>query len=127
YGDMAARTALGRIITGVWIVLAIIFATSMVAGIASVLTISGQDSTVVKNVEELAGKKTATVSGSPAVGFIKEHKSKAIETKDLKEAMKLLEDKKVDAVIYDRPQLLYYLNNHPEMDLYLAKAEYYKQ
>src|SRR5699024_8712498 len=54
YGDMAARTALGRIITGVWIVLAIIFATSMVAGIASVLTISGQGSTVVKNVEELA-------------------------------------------------------------------------
>lgn len=127
YGDMAPVTLKGRIIAGVWMIVTIIFATSMVAGIASTLTLSGLGSSTVSNIEELSGKKTATVTGSPAVGFIKEHKSKPVMVDNLQEAMKLLQDKKVDAVIYDRPQLLYFQKNGPEDEIYIAKAEYYKQ
>lgn len=127
YGDMAPRTAAGRIIAGSWIVIAIISATSMVAGIASVLTMTGMDSTVVQNIEQLSGRKTATIMGSPATSFIKEHNSKLVTVNSLDEAMALLEAHKVDAVIYDRPQLLYYIDNHKGEELFLAKAEYYKQ
>lgn len=127
YGDMAPRTALGRIIAGTWIVIAIIFATSMVAGIASTLTLAMNSSSTVNTIEELSGRKTATIAGSPATGFIKENHGKLIEAKDLDEAMDMLENKKVDAVVYDRPQLLYYKNNHKDKDLFLAGAEYYKQ
>lgn len=99
----------------------------MVAGIASTLTLSGLGSSTVSNIEELAGKKTATVTGSPAVGFIKEHKSKAVMVDNIQDAMELLHDKKVDAVIYDRPQLLYFQKNAPQDEIFIAKAEYYKQ
>jgi polar amino acid transport system substrate-binding protein len=30
-------------------------------------------------------------------------------------------------VVYDRPQLLYFLKNNNNEDLYISKAEYYKQ
>ena len=127
YGDMAPVTLRGRIIAGVWMVVTIIFATSMVAGIAITLTLSGLGSSTVSNIEELSGKKTATVTGSPAVSFIKEHKSQPVMVDNIQEAMKLLREKKVDAVIYDRPQLLYFQKNGPKDEIFIAKAEYYKQ
>ena len=33
----------------------------------------------------------------------------------------------MSAVVYDRPQLLFYLNEHPHEDLHIATAEYFKQ
>lgn len=127
YGDMAPITLRGRIIAGTWMVVTIIFATSMVAGIASTLTLSGMGSSTVKNAEELSGKKVATIKGSPSLTFLKGYKAKAIETSDIAEAFEMLKNHDVEAVVYDRPQLLYYVNEHPQEDLYIAKAEYYKQ
>lgn len=127
YGDMAPITLRGRIIAGVWMVVTIIFATSMVAGIASTLTLSGMGSSTIKNAEELSGKKVATIKGAPSLTFLKGHRTKSIETNDIEEAFELLRNREVEAVVYDRPQLLYYINEHPEEDLYIAKAEYYKQ
>ncbi|SHF50111.1 amino acid ABC transporter substrate-binding protein, PAAT family [Salegentibacter echinorum] len=127
YGDMAPVTLRGRIVAGIWMVITIIFATSMVAGIASTLTLTGMGDSTITKVEELANKKSATVAGSPATTFVKEHKSKPIVVDTFDEALKLLDEKKVDAVVYDRPQLLYFQQNNKEEDLYVAKAEYYKQ
>lgn len=127
YGDMAPVTLRGRIVAGIWMVITIIFATSMVAGIASTLTLTGMGDSTITKVEELANKKSATVAGSPATTFVKEHKSKPIVVDTFDEALKLLGEKKVDAVVYDRPQLLYFQQNNKEEDLYVAKAEYYKQ
>ncbi|MBD99003.1 MAG: hypothetical protein CMO34_04095 [Verrucomicrobia bacterium] len=41
--------------------------------------------------------------------------------------MKKLEAKEVDAVVYDRPQLLYFLKEYNGDELYICKAEYFKQ
>ena len=41
--------------------------------------------------------------------------------------MKMLNSKEVDAIVYDRPQLMYYISNHKNDDLEIAKAEYYQQ
>ena len=99
----------------------------MVAGIASTLTLSGLGTSTISNIEELAGKTTATVKGSPAESFIKEHKAKEVNVNSLSAAMEKLKNKEVDAVIYDRPQLLYFKNNHNDENIYIANAEYYKQ
>lgn len=125
YGDMAPKTAFGRVVAGTWIVIAILSATSMVAGIASVVSFSGNSA--ITNVEQLSGKRTATISGSPAVNFIKQNKAKVVAVASIDEAMKLLSEKKVDAVVYDRPQLQYYIYKHPGLELYLSHAEYNKQ
>jgi polar amino acid transport system substrate-binding protein len=127
YGDMAPVTLRGRIIAGSWMVITLIFATSMVAGIASTLTLTGLGDSTITKVEELSGKKSATVAGSPATAFVKEHKSKSVSVNTFEEALELLENRKVEAVVYDRPQLLFFQKNNKENNLYVAKAEYYKQ
>lgn len=127
YGDKAPTTLLGRIIAGSWMVISIIFATSMVAGIASVLTLSSLDSSTVSNIEQLAGRKAATISNSPSENFLRENRVKIIGVNSLDEAIIKLKNKEVNAVIYDRPQLLYYLNKNQDENLYIAKAAYYKQ
>lgn len=127
YGDKAPITLAGRIIAGSWMIISIIFATSMVAGIASTLTLTSMGTSTVSNVEELSGRKVATISASPSEAFIKEYKAKVTGVHSLKEAMTKLKNKEVDAVVYDRPQLLYYMKNHKDEDLFIAKAEYYKQ
>ncbi|NEN22378.1 transporter substrate-binding domain-containing protein [Cryomorpha ignava] len=127
YGDMAPITLRGRIIAGIWMVVTIIFATSMVAGIASTLTLSGLGTSTIRNAEELSTKKAATIAGSPAVAFLKEYSATVIQTSNLDEAMNKLKNKTVDAVVYDQPQLMYFLKVNNDENLYIAKAEYYKQ
>ncbi|WP_107039036.1 transporter substrate-binding domain-containing protein [Brumimicrobium mesophilum] len=127
YGDKAPITLMGRIIAGSWMVISIIFATSMVAGIASTLTLSSMGTSVVTNIEELSGKEAATIGNSPSVGFLKENKVKPIGVNSLEEAMEMLRKKEVDAVVYDRPQLLFYLAENQKDKFHIAQAEYYKQ
>ena len=127
YGDMAPVTLRGRIIAGTWMVVTLIFATSMVAGIASTLTLSSLGAKTVTNIEQLSNKKVATIQGSPAVAFLKEHNVTEVAVTDLAEAFAKLKNHEVEAVFYDRPQLRYYLKNNEDKELYLAKAEYYKQ
>lgn len=127
YGDKAPITLAGRIIAGSWMIISIIFATSMVAGIASTLTLTSMGSSTVSNIEELSGRKTATIIGSPAESYLKTYKAKISSVNTLDDAISQLREKEVDAVVYDRPQLLYYLKNHRNDDLFIAKAEYYKQ
>lgn len=127
YGDKAPTTLAGRIIAGSWMIISIIFATSMVAGIASTLTLTAGGTKTIINVEQLGGKKAATISGSPAETFLAENNTKEVAVENLNEAMSKLHDKEVDAVVYDRPQLLYYLQNHKDDGLHISNAEYYKQ
>lgn len=127
YGDKAPITLMGRIITGAWMVISIIFATSMVAGIASILTLSSLDSTIISNIEQLSSRKVATISGSPSEDFLKKSKINEVGENSLSEAIEKLKNKDVDAVVFDRPQLLYYLKNNNNEELYISKAEYYKQ
>lgn len=127
YGDKAPVTLLGRIITGAWMVISIIFATSMVAGIASILTLSSLESTTISTIEQLSSSQAATISGSTSEDFLNKSKVKVVRANNLIEAVAMLENKEVEAVVFDRPQLLYYLKNYNNEKLYISKAEYYKQ
>jgi polar amino acid transport system substrate-binding protein len=127
YGDKAPITLAGRVIAGTWMIVSIIFATSMVAGIASTLTLSSLGTSTVSNIEELSGQKAATITNSPSALFLKESRIKPVEVQTLEEAMEKLKNKEVQAVVYDRPQMLYYLKNNKEEAFYIAKAEYAKR
>lgn len=127
YGDKAPITLLGRIVAGSWMVISIIFATTMVAGIANTLSISNLENAAFTNIEQLSGKKTATVLGSSSEGFLLKANTKIIATNNLDDAVKKLESKEIDAIVFDRPQLLYYLKESKKENLYISKAEYYKQ
>lgn len=127
YGDIAPKTLRGRIVAGSWVVISIIFATSMVAGIASTLTLTSINHTSITKAEDLNGKNVAVPADSPAAGFIKEYGGSSVPMNNIAQGVQLLKDKKADAAVFDRPQLLYYLKKHPEKDLKISHSEYEKQ
>lgn len=127
YGDKAPITLSGRIIAGSWMIISIIFATSIVGGIASVLTVSSLGKKTITAIEQLSGKTAATIAGSPSVLFLKDHQINTVDVSSLNEAIELLQDEKVDTVIYDRPELLYILKKLQDENLHIANAEYYKR
>lgn len=127
YGDTAPVTLMGRIIAGTWMVISIISATTMVAGIASTLTMANVEAKTITNIEQLKGKKTATVLGTSSETFLKKSNIDFITVSELDQAVKKLENKEVQAVVFDRPQLLFYLKEHKNDKLYISKAEYNKQ
>lgn len=127
YGDIAPRTSAGRIIAGSWMVISIIFATSMVAGIASTLTLTGMSHSIISKADQLNNKKIAVTSGSPASEFIAEYGGKEIPMANIEEGFQLLKSKKADAMVFDRPQILYYLKRHHYKDVSISQSEYLKQ
>lgn len=124
YGDRAPITFWGRVICGSWMIISIIFATTMVAGIASTLTLSGLGTDTITEANQLKGKKVATPSESVTNDFLYEFRAKPVGATTLEEAITMLEDGKVDAVVFDRPQLLYYKHTHPTLDVVVGRAEY---
>lgn len=124
YGDKSPVTFWGRIIAGSWMVISIIFATTMVAGIASTLTLTGLNTSVIATANELSGKKVGVVMDSPAEDFVKKYGAKAVPIENLQEGYDLLKKKQVDAIVYDRPQLLYFLKQHPDENMAVSTSQY---
>lgn len=127
YGDRAPVTLWGRVIAGCWMIISILFATSMVAGIASTLTLSGMGSKAITSLEQLPGKQVATIDDAPAEEFLSDNSIPTVVVQNLDEAYQKLKNKEVDAVVYDRPQLLYFLKFKKDKQVQVSKAEYYKQ
>lgn len=127
YGDMAPKTLAGKVIAGIWMVIALIITTSLIAGIASTLTIGGLSSSEISTAEGMNSKRIAVIKNSPAEKLILQYNGNAVPVLSLEDAFQLLEDEKVDAVTYDRPQIMYYLKSHPGNNVVLSTTEYMPQ
>ncbi|MGV9011553.1 MAG: transporter substrate-binding domain-containing protein [Flavobacteriales bacterium] len=127
YGDIAPVTTTGRIIAGSWMVVSILFATSMVAGIASTLTLTGMGRTVIDSADKLPGKKVAVLADSPALGFVADNGGMPVTMENLNSCYAALKAKQVDAVVFDRPQLLYFLHAQHDRAMAVSSAQYQPQ
>ncbi|HTO15949.1 MAG TPA: transporter substrate-binding domain-containing protein [Edaphocola sp.] len=126
YGDRAPITFWGRVIAGSWMVISIIFATSMVAGIASTLTLTGLDKSEITMASELNKQKTGVIENSPAEEFAEEKNAKIIKIKNLEDGYQKLLDKEIDALLFDRTQVLYFLKQNSNESISISPYEYDK-
>jgi polar amino acid transport system substrate-binding protein len=127
YGDIAPKTRLGRSVTGIWIILSVITASSLVAGIASTLTLTGLRTSVVSTAAQLDGRVVAVLGGSPGEDFARRHEARVREVDSLQQGYDLLSRREVDSVVFDRPQLLYYLQRQRNDIMAVSSAEYMHQ
>jgi polar amino acid transport system substrate-binding protein len=127
YGDRAPVSFAGRVIAGVWMVIALISASSLTAGIATALTLSQLDTGSIQRIQQLSRRRVAVVRGTTGARLAEHHGARLVETSDLQEAVRRVTAKKADAVVFDRPMLQYYLRQHPSLDLQISTKSYEPQ
>ena len=127
YGDLAPRTFLGRLVTTLWILISIVTATSLVAGIASTLTLSGMQNNTIATADQLNGKRVAVIPNSPGQPFAERYGANPVEVPSLGEGYALMERRSVDAMVFDRPQLLYFLKERGASSIAVSRATYARQ
>lgn len=127
YGDIAPSTFWGRFIAGAWMIISLVLATTMIAGIASTLTLTGMTSTTIATAEELSSKKIGVIDQSPAEEFAREYGAKTVQIENIDDGYQKLMNHEIEGVVYDRPQLLYFLQQHPKSSSIISVAEYERQ
>ena len=122
YGDRAPVSKTGRAITAVWMVVSLIAVSSITAGLASAFTLAlARNSTApITNPAQLRGAVIAVVRGTTSELWADRMGAKSLASDNLKQAIDLVEQKRAEGVIYDRPALRYFIAQNPKTDLQIA-------
>ncbi len=107
YGDKAPIGVAGRIIATIWMFTGVLLVSYFTASVSSALTVQ-QLETSIQGLEDLNGKRVATVKGSTAAQYLADRPMKKVEFELVEEAFKSLEESEVDAIVYDSPVLQNY-------------------
>ncbi|MFK5968535.1 MAG: transporter substrate-binding domain-containing protein [Candidatus Marithrix sp.] len=107
YGDQAPRGFFGRSVAFLWMFIGLFFIASFTATVTSTLTLH-QLKGSINGPNDLIGKKVATVNGSTAYKYLRNKGIRVYKQRTIEGAFLLLENGKVDAIVYDAPVLWYY-------------------
>ena len=97
----------GRVMAVVWMFISVVFIAYFTATVTTSLTVDRLQSNI-KGVQDLAGKRVATIAGSTSANYLSQQKIEAEEFKQIDETFTALNNSEVDAVVFDAPILLYY-------------------
>ena len=103
-------SGVGRLLSTILILVSVVFMSYFTATITTALTVQ-QLRGDINGPEDLPGRKVGTTTGSTAAGFLKTAKVEPVEFTRIEEAFTALDNKQLDAVVFDAPVLLYYTAN----------------
>ncbi len=110
YGDKYAKTNLGKLFSVLWIFIGYFIMASIMASVASSITINRLDSSI-SGPADLIGKKVVAVHSSSAVPILNSMGINMREVDKAEVAYAALVDGTADAFVYDSPALQYYAKN----------------
>ena len=108
YGDRTPKAILGRLLALIWMFAGLFILANFTATITTQLTVNELDGQI-ENLGDLHNKRMATVAGSTSAEFLREQSYSFLAVDTIDDAYVLLEDKDIDAIVYDAPVLLYHL------------------
>ena len=107
YGDKTTKHHLGRVLAIFWMFAGIFLIANFTAVVSSQLTVNELKSSI-SGVEDLPGKRVATVTGTTSASYLKDFGIPFQGVTVIEEAYELLKNDQVDAIVYDAPVLQYY-------------------
>jgi len=124
--DSAPRHWVARIITVVWMFMALVFVALYTAQLAATLTVA-QIGGGINGPEDLVGRRVGVTKGSTAAATVEKLGARAVEVARIDEAFDALERKDVDAVVFDSPVLMYYAANEGKGKASVLGAPFIKE
>ncbi len=107
YAGTTTRVVWRRLLAMFWILLSIILIAQFTASVTSLLTVQQLQGTI-NGVSDLPGKTIATVPNTTAARYLTDNGLPFVGVDKIEDAYRLLDQDKVDAVVYDAPVLLYH-------------------
>jgi ABC-type amino acid transport substrate-binding protein len=126
YGDKVPKDLPGRIIASIWMFSGILIISYFTASMSSALTVQ-QLNTNVNKLTDLTGKQVSTIKGSTAADYLKNRPLGILELDKIEDMFQALKEKKVNAVVYDSPVLLYYANTEGAGKVKVVGSVFQKQ
>lgn len=108
--DQMPRAALARTIAVFWMFTSVVFIAYFTAAVTSSLTLQ-QLRSDINGPEDLPGKRVASVKGSTASEYLREHNIEAMDYAKVDDTYQALQQSQADAVVYDAPVLLYFASH----------------
>jgi ABC-type amino acid transport substrate-binding protein len=108
YGDKAPVKWLGRLVACIVIVIALPLFALFTAAITSSFTVQSLQGTI-QGPEDLRGKHVGVVRGTASADHARRYQVIPVEFPKIGQACAALAEKRVDAVVYDAPNLHYYV------------------
>jgi polar amino acid transport system substrate-binding protein len=124
--EQAPKHWLARIVTVLWMFIGVVFVAFYTAQLAATLTVQ-QIQGGINGPDDLPGKKVATTSGSTAAAAVRELRADVVEVAKIEDAYKALNEKQVDAVVFDSPVLLFYASRGGKGRVELVGASFRKE
>lgn len=105
YGDLIPRTRIGRLVSASWMIVAMITASSITAGIATSFTLISLRHAAIESAESLEGQKVAVVRGTTGAEFARRHEAELLVRPTLAAAVRAVAEGRAEAVTFDYPAL----------------------
>ena len=120
YGDVYPKKPRGRAFAALVIISGIAIFGFAIATLSSAMVVSQLPTSSIQGPGELYARPVAVIAGTESVSLAEERGMHPVPVETLDEAIALLKERKVDAVVHDTPLLKYYLKHHPDPKLALA-------
>jgi ABC-type amino acid transport substrate-binding protein len=120
YGDKSPTTFFGRTLGLIWMFASIIVISSFTASIASSLTVQSFKYSV-NSASDLNSAKCGSVKGTTGDEYLKAIHAKNTTYPHIDDALQALENREVDAIVYDRPILLHGISVSKDRDIKVLK------
>lgn len=117
YGDLVPVGKRGRFLAGLWMVTAMVTASSLTAGIASAFTLFQLKHASIQGPSDLSGRTVAVVPGSSGEGFARRFSRRILPVQNTSDAVDLIRNGKADALVYDYPVLNHLISQDSNLRL----------
>ena len=126
YGDKAPRTLGGRLLALVWMFAALIAISSFTAAIASSLTVGSLQGRI-GGPEDLGAVRVGSVAESTSTDYLDERQLPLELFPTVGDALRALQNERIDAVVYDAPMLRYGVRQGFSADLSVLPGNFERQ
>ncbi len=101
------RRLFGRLVSLLWVLVGILFVAAFTANLSSDQTVASIEGRI-SGIDDLAGRPVATVANTTASRDLDARGIRYVAVDKIEDAYPMLWDKRVEAIVYDAPVLLYH-------------------